>query len=73
MSIMIKRAIITEMIVKGLALYKIHATGGVMYPFAVNMLMGCDIPIMDIIVVIIMMLVKIIWNRKMFAVLCKPY
>ena len=73
MNLMMKWVIIKETIAQVFALYKIRVTGGVMYPFAVSMIMGNDIRIMVINVAIIMMLVTITWNRKMFATPCKPY
>ena len=70
-SLMMKWVIIKETIAQVIAIYKICVTGGVMYPFAVSMIMGNDIHIMVINVAIIMMLVAIMWNRKMFATPCK--
>ena len=73
MNHMMKWVIIKETIAQVFALYKIRVTGGVMYPFAVSMIMDNDIRIMVINVAIIMTLVTIMWNRKTFATPCKPY
>ena len=71
MNLTMKWVIIEEKIAVVIVFGKIRATGGVMYPFAVNMIMGNDIQ-MDFIVVMTMIIAAIIRKRKMFAILCKP-